>query len=551
MCDSRSMSIDGILGSCGLGEDEAVDVPLRHTQSEPARTTAYVANPLFSMTPLRECRPVSYMEDNRATNAPSRRWTDACTRKLVVHPAWVATQILAVVFDFVSLVASVGCIQTFAVCVFCFDVWVRIGGFGPALFLKRKDQMFDATIVTLSFAMTVVSIFVSAGRLVRCLDVVRVVRMTLRTYYASQTCMRHITGRDKARFIDPALDIDLDLVYVTPRLIGMSVPASNFTALYRNPLHQVVHFFETFHHRRYLIVNACPEVPYPEDAFSTGSVTHVDVRDHMPPTLSQVVDFLVLAQRWLSQHHRNVLAVHCRGGKGRTGTLCAAWLLYDREVECATTAAKVFANTRTDVHAWTGKLASKVQGVETPSQVRFIEYVDRMLRDQGAYRPVPVVLPPPRFVRLVSLTLHNVFRKPPPVDDVVVFVHDCENDFSALPSPKLEGRSWVFDLRHSVEGDFRINVALRGAAEVGAAKWRGNTVRAGSEPGCLFYFVAHTAFLAEEEFMLPIFLVDKACKKPQRYSVMGRVVLRFEDIPDAGSCRLAPSGSVSLHKEPL
>ena len=63
-------------------------------------------------------------------------------------------------------------------------------------------------------------------------------------------------------------------MYCTPRLIAMSVPATGLTALYRNPLSDVVRFFETRHAKEgYVIVNCCPELPYATDSFRCDSAS--------------------------------------------------------------------------------------------------------------------------------------------------------------------------------------------------------------------------------------------------------------------------------------
>ena len=49
--------------------------------------------------------------------------------------------------------------------------------------------------------------------------------------------MRQRVGENKRRFIDLENGFDLDIAYVNPRLIAMSVPATGCTALYRNPLY--------------------------------------------------------------------------------------------------------------------------------------------------------------------------------------------------------------------------------------------------------------------------------------------------------------------------
>ena len=34
------------------------------------------------------------------------------------------------------------------------------------------------------------------------------------------------------------------------------------------------------------------------------------------------------AQKFMSEDRRNVIAIHCKGGKGRTGTIICVWLVH-------------------------------------------------------------------------------------------------------------------------------------------------------------------------------------------------------------------------------
>jgi protein-tyrosine phosphatase len=45
----------------------------------------------------------------------------------------------------------------------------------------------------------------------------------------------------------------------------------------------------------------------------------------------------------------HTLAIHCRGGKGRTGSMCCAWLLYSRACLDADDALTHFALERTEL----------------------------------------------------------------------------------------------------------------------------------------------------------------------------------------------------------
>lgn len=58
-------------------------------------------------------------------------------------------------------------------------------------------------------------------------------------------CLRKLVSKKKIRYRDAFYD--LDLVYITKRLIAMGFPAAGFEALYRNSAYDVVAFFERYH----------------------------------------------------------------------------------------------------------------------------------------------------------------------------------------------------------------------------------------------------------------------------------------------------------------
>ena len=40
-----------------------------------------------------------------------------------------------------------------------------------------------------------------------------------------------------------------------------------------------------------------------------------------------MLDFTANAREWMAADKQNVIAIHCKGGKGRTGTLICTWLI--------------------------------------------------------------------------------------------------------------------------------------------------------------------------------------------------------------------------------
>lgn len=74
---------------------------------------------------------------------------------------------------------------------------------------------------------------------------------------------------------------------------------------------------------------------------------------------------------------RNVIAMHCKGGKGRTGTAVCAHLVQHWKLT-ADQALLAYENARTT--GWsTGSTDS--QGVTGQSQIRYVKYYERILHE--------------------------------------------------------------------------------------------------------------------------------------------------------------------------
>lgn len=65
--------------------------------------------------------------------------------------------------------------------------------------------------------------------------------------------LREFVGGPKNRYKDEKFN--LDLTYITPRLIAMAFPASGIEKLYRNSIDEVKNFLEEHHSNQYMILN--------------------------------------------------------------------------------------------------------------------------------------------------------------------------------------------------------------------------------------------------------------------------------------------------------
>ena len=230
--------------------------------------------------------------------------------------------------------------------------------------------------------------FFTVVRVLVILRVVRFVRLArlIRIYtehYQLKKAIRQKVSQNKRRYqID---GIDLDLTYVTRRIIAMSFPSSGMRAWYRNPIAEVASFLNKTHGENYRVFNLCSERSY-DDSFFGGRVSHWPVDDHNVPSVEQLVDFIDEVDAFLAENAENVVAVHCKGGKGRTGTMICVLLVHLGIFADAATSLEYFGQRRTD-HA----VDTKFQGVETASQIRYVAYYEE-LRLSGRKYPEKVCL---------------------------------------------------------------------------------------------------------------------------------------------------------------
>ena len=57
---------------------------------------------------------------------------------------------------------------------------------------------------------------------------------------------------------------------------------------------------------------------------------------------SELLEFCQDVDSYMKTGEKNVIAVHCKGGKGRTGCCIAAWLVYSKQFKTAKSALDFF-----------------------------------------------------------------------------------------------------------------------------------------------------------------------------------------------------------------
>uniref|UniRef100_A0A1I8IXT1 Phosphatidylinositol-3,4,5-trisphosphate 3-phosphatase n=1 Tax=Macrostomum lignano TaxID=282301 RepID=A0A1I8IXT1_9PLAT len=211
------------------------------------------------------------------------------------------------------------------------------------------------------------------ARLIRLPRLVALVRVFLTERKNLTKATRHVVSQNKKRYEDDGFD--LDLCYITEKVIAMSYPSSGLMAMYRNPIKEVAKFLDLKHYNRYKVYNLCSERYY-DSSFFHDRVERYLIDDHNVPRLSDMVKFANSVRDWLAAHEQNIIVVHCKGGKGRTGTMICTYMvdsdIYENAKECL----DFFGLKRTDYQQ-----GIKFQGVETPSQNRYVGYFETVKKE--------------------------------------------------------------------------------------------------------------------------------------------------------------------------
>lgn len=108
---------------------------------------------------------------------------------------------------------------------------------------------------------------------------------------------------------------DLDLTYITDRIIAMGFPSSGTEGIYRNPIDEVIKFFDKYHKNHFRIYNLCSEREYDIGLFE-NRVERFPFDDHNPPPHLAVYSLMERMNLWcmvyLLMFSEQGLEQHCR-----------------------------------------------------------------------------------------------------------------------------------------------------------------------------------------------------------------------------------------------
>jgi len=249
----------------------------------------------------------------------------------------------------------------------------------------------------------------------------------------ASNAIKKMVSKKKRRFEGEGFNLDLS--YVTDRVIAMGYPSQRVESMYRNSLEEVRRFLETRHSGHYKVYNLCSERCYDIKKFHSRVAVY-PFDDHSPPEFALLRPFCEDVTKWLKEDPRNVAAVHCKAGKGRTGLMICAFLLFSGR----------FSSARDVLDYYASKRTFDSKGVTLPSQRRYVAYFAAKLELGLEYSPArmrltAVVLRPPPNLGFCHQEVHlqlQVHQTLEPHFDSDVFTVDPSKEIVLkLPDPLL------------------------------------------------------------------------------------------------------------------
>lgn len=194
-----------------------------------------------------------------------------------------------------------------------------------------------------------------------------------------QSLIRAVVSTPKQIFQDK--DGWLDLSYITPRLIVAAGPTDNLvSSLFRSPLHRLVAHLDLNYSEGEIKYWHVWNLRGEEKGYQVDEddLEHWSFRpfpDHQPPSMLLLQKVAEEISTFLASNPRHVALIHCKEGKGRSGTICSAFLMFEAKrrgsVMLATDAVRFF--TRNRMRRFFGS------GVSTMCQIRYLKYWETLL----------------------------------------------------------------------------------------------------------------------------------------------------------------------------
>ncbi|KAM9343652.1 tensin-2 isoform 3-T3 [Pholidichthys leucotaenia] len=162
---------------------------------------------------------------------------------------------------------------------------------------------------------------------------------------------------------------DFDLTYITERIISVFFPPKLEEQRYRLNLKEVAAMLKSKHQEKFLLLNLSERRH--DIARINPKVHDFGWPDLHAPPLDKICAICKAVETWLTSDPQHVVVLHCKGNKGKTGVIIAAYMHYSKISAGADQALSTLAMRK----FCEDKVSSSLQ----PSQNRYIYYFGGLL----------------------------------------------------------------------------------------------------------------------------------------------------------------------------
>ncbi|KAM6918579.1 LOW QUALITY PROTEIN: tensin-3-like [Xenentodon cancila] len=162
---------------------------------------------------------------------------------------------------------------------------------------------------------------------------------------------------------------ELDLTYITERIIAVSFPRGCSEEMYSHNLKDVTRMLKSKHADNYLIINLS-ERRHDLSKMNPKTLDTGWPDLHAPP-LDKICTICKAMESWLNADPLHVVVIHCRGGKGRIGVVISSFVHF--------TDVSASADQALDRFAMRKYYDDKVSALMTPSQKRYVWILNSLL----------------------------------------------------------------------------------------------------------------------------------------------------------------------------
>uniref|UniRef100_A0A673Z8L9 Tensin 3 n=1 Tax=Salmo trutta TaxID=8032 RepID=A0A673Z8L9_SALTR len=175
---------------------------------------------------------------------------------------------------------------------------------------------------------------------------------------------------------------ELDLTYVTERIIAVSFPRACSEEIYFHNLKDVTRMLKSKHADNYLIINLS-EKRHDLSKMNPKTLDTGWPDLHAPP-LDKICTICKAMENWLNADPLHVVVIHCRGGKGRIGVVISSFVHF--------TDISASADQALDRFAMRKYYDDKVSALMTPSQKRYVWILNSLLSGSMKINASPLFL---------------------------------------------------------------------------------------------------------------------------------------------------------------